>query len=244
MKKTLLISIIILCYVNFINAQDSFTYPTNFKFPKIKKQSKNIKDFIPKNWKVIDKTFGKLNKDSTKDVVLILKADYAEFLNDNKEGLGVKLFDTNPRMLLILFKKKNGYKLATKSTTFIIGRKYPAMSEPFVNVSLKDRVIKFDFEHWQSAGGWAAWNNTYKFRLQNGRFKMIGADHYYYVRNSGETELRSYNFLTRRMKIVTGSYSDDSVENKVIWKRFHFKQRKTFHDFIPFTWKIEQDKHI
>lgn len=244
MKKTILLLTIILCCSFFINAQDSFSYPTNFKFPKIKKESKAIKDFVPKNWKIIDRAFGKINKDATEDVVLILKADYAEFLNNNKEGLGVDIFDTNPRMLLILFKQRNNYKLATKSTKFIISSEYPTMSEPFVDVSIKNRVIKFDFEHWQSAGGWGAWNNTYKYRLQNGKFSLIGADHYYYKRNSGETELRSYNFLTKRMKIVTGNYADDSIKDKIVWKRFQFKQRKTFHDFIPFTWEIEKGAYI
>ena len=50
---------------------------------------------------------------------------------------------------------------------------------------------------------------TYTFRWQDGGFKMIGFDRDSTMRNSGETEEVSINYLTGKKILKTGSIEND-----------------------------------
>ena len=181
-----------------------------------------------------------MNGDKNPDSVLIAKANYARFLNKN-EGLGADPFDTNPRMLVVLFKSAGEYKIAKQSSTFIIVPESPVMAEPFKSVNIKNAVLQLDFELWYSAGSWSASEYSYKFKFQNREFQLIGADKTVLARNTGESETRSYNFLTGKMKITTGNIEEDK-KSKAKLKTFKLKKLKTFETFKkPFSWEIETD---
>jgi len=86
--------------------------------------------------------------------------------------------------------------------------------------------------------------SAYKFKYINGEFALIGADKTESMRNTGETETRSYNFLTNKMSVTTGNY-DEKVKKKVKWKTYKIYKLKTFRTFPkPFDWEIEQDYFI
>ena len=86
-------------------------------------------------------------------------------------------------------------------------------------------------------------NNSYVFRYQENEFKLIGADYNYTNRGSGKTENRSYNFLTKKVKISIGNISSD--KEKTILRPFKYNKLKTFKTFNrPFTWEIEKDFNI
>ena len=238
MKKLLIIFIFLF---NFQNAfgQD-FNFPTSADYPNLPVKGNTINDFVPKGWKIIDKAFGDLNGDKNPDSVLITKANYARFLNKN-EGLGDDPFDTNPRMLVVLFKIDGEYKIAKQNNSFIVIPDSPVMAEPFKSVNIINAVLRLDFELWYSAGSWSASEYSYKFKYQNREFKLIGADKTESARNTGESETRSYNFLTGKMKISTGNIEEDK-KGKASWKTFKLKKLKTFETFKkPFSWEIETD---
>lgn len=240
MKKLFLILIILLNSAATF-AQD-FKMPAASDYPSPEKYGQKIEDFVPKNWKLIDKAVGDLNGDKIQDGVIVVKGNNRKFINKN-DGLGVPEFDTNPRMLIVLFRNKTEkrYEIAEQSNSFIIIPESPTMSEPFKSAKIKNGVLWLDFEQWYSAGSWGASEMSYKFKYLNGEFALIGADKTESMRNTGETETRSYNFLTNRMSITTGNF-DKKVKPKTRWKMFKVKELKTFRSFKePFGWEIEPD---
>lgn len=243
MKKLLLI-LTILLNAAWAFGQD-FKFPTESDYPKLEKNAEKIEDFVPKNWKIVEKALGDLNGDKAVDCALVLKGNDAKFLNKN-DSLGENVFDTNPRILIILFKDtvKNRYELIEQSNTFVFVPFSPALSEPFQSVKIKNGVLQLDFELWQSAGSWATSQASYKFKYINQEFALIGADKTDSMRNSGDTETRSYNFLTNKMSVTKGNFTED-VKNKPKWKTYKVGKLKTFRTFPkPFEWEIEKDYFI
>ncbi len=238
-----LFSLLIILVLNFGIVAEDFNLPTKADYPELNKRGKDINAFVPKDWEIVGKSFGDLNADKLEDCALVIKANYDKFLNKN-DGFRWDSFDTNPRVLVILFRDADGFRLAKQSNTFILAPDSPAMSEPFQKIAIRGGVLRLDFEVFFSAGSWSAYDYSYKFRFQNGKFVLIGADKTESTRNSGETESRSYNFLTRRMKISTGNFASDEREN-IRWKSFRFKKLKTIDSLgKPFDWEIEKDYYI
>jgi len=244
MNKAIIFFVILILLLNFqvVVGQD-FIFPTNSDYPNLPKYGKSIDGFVPEDWKIVDKALGDLNADGGQDCALVIKANYDKFLNKN-DGLGVDKYDTNPRVLIILFKDKNGYKIAEQSNTFIKTPDSPTMSEPFQSVKIRNGILDLNFEQWYSAGSWAASQYVYKFKFLNGEFVLIGVDKNESMRNSGDTESRSYNFLTNKVKITTGNFTTDEKE-KVKWKTYKLKKLKTLDTFKePFSWEIESDYYL
>ena len=241
MNKVLIILFLLFNFV-VVSAQN---FPTKSDFPKLRKEARRCENFVPKSWKIMSKALGDLNKDKSPDCVLVIKGSNAKFFNE-REGFKDVVYDTNPRMLVILFKnaEKNHFELAKQSNTFILIPESPNMSEPFQNVSIKNNVLRLDFEQWYSAGSWAASQMSYKFRFQKGEFVLIGADKTKSIRNSGETETRSYNFMTGKVKIETGNYTSDE-KGKIEWKTLKLEKLRTIDTFKePFSWEIEYGYYI
>jgi hypothetical protein len=243
MNKLLMILFIFVSFGSFqhVFSQD-FNSPQNSDYPNLPKSGKSISDFVPKDWETVGKAPGDLNGDKLEDCALVIKANLSKFLNKN-DGLGSDPFDTNPRILVILFKDKDGYKIAEQSNTFIVAPDSPTMLEPFQEVRIKNGILELSFELFSSAGSWSTTSSSYRFKFLNGEFVLIGADKTDSMRNSGEMESRSYNFLTSKLKVSTGNFSSD--RQKVRWKTYRLKKLKTLDTFkAPFSWKIESDYYL
>lgn len=240
------LSIILFIFVSFGSFQhvfsQDFNRPQNSDYPNLPKSGKSINDFVPKDWETVGKAQGDLNGDKIEDSALVIKANLSKFLNKN-DGLGSNPFDTNPRILVILFKDKDGYKIAKQSNTFIVAPDSPTQLEPFQEVRIKNGILELSFELFSSAGSWSTTSSSYRFKFLNGEFVLIGADKTDSMRNSGETESRSYNFLTSKLKVSTGNFSSD--REKVRWRTYRLKKLKTLNTFkAPFSWKIEPDYYL
>lgn len=216
-------------------------YGQEFIYPSIVTQGKNINSFVPNGWKLLDSAKGDLNKDTHDDIALIIQ-------HKDSISLVVKEFGENetvitqPRVLIILFYNptKNNYFLKEKSNSFILNHDNPNMDDPYENISINKGVLKIDFHIFMNMGGWGMSSNIYKFRYQKNEFVLIGADCFSTNRGSGATEDTSYNFLTNKVKVSTGSIESD--EEKVLWRTLKIKKLKTFKTFTkPFTWEIEKD---
>jgi hypothetical protein len=241
MKKLLAVLIFVYnCSVVF--AQDDFKFPTESDYPKLLAAARSFDEFVPQNWKLKGKATGDLNGDKIQDAVLVVQGTRAEFIQKN-DGLGGDEFNTNPRMLIIIFKNapENRYELIEQSKTFIITPDSPTMTEPFQSVKIRNGVLQLDFEIFYSAGSWGTSQSSYKFKYINGEFALIGADKIESMRNTGETETRSYNFLTNKMSVTTKNFSDDA-KVKTKRKTYRVGKLKTFRTFAkPFDWEIERD---
>jgi hypothetical protein len=243
MKKILAFTFALLTTVGtYAQDEDPWVKPKPADYPVIAKNAPTVAGFIPVGYKLVKSVTGDLNGDKVPDAAVHIMGTSKQFLNKN-EGLGGDIYDTNPRILVILFRDKpnGGYSLAEQSNTFIIAPYSPVSTEPFQDMSIRKGVLEISFELWQSAGGWGATNASYKFKFTGGEFSLIGADSMDYQRNSGDSETRSYNFLTNRLRITKGSMSSDKP-GKVRWKTLKKQKLKTFETFpIPFEWEIEPD---
>lgn len=211
----------------FVSGQD-FATPQDSDFPDIVKTGKTANDFVPQGWKITGEAKGDLNTDNISDTALVVKGTNPKFIYKNS-GLGTPEFDVNPRILIILFGTKEGFRLAQKSNSIIATAYSPTMEEPFDSIKIKDRILQIEQHVFMSAGGWGTSRYIYKFRFQSGDFRLIGADKFSVQRNTGETESRSYNFLTRKVKIETGNIEDD--KGKTITRNFVIRRIHTLKTF-------------
>jgi hypothetical protein len=238
--KRILLALTFLGGTQTILGQQEFTMPTALDYPSLPKTAARPADFIPAGWKIMGEAEGDLNGDKKKDSVLVIRAAQEKFLNKN-EGLGGDIFDTNPRILAVLFWENDRYQLAVQSNSFIVMADSPTMEEPFQEVNIVKGILEFNFQIFMNAGGWGMSNHLYKFRYQKGAFALIGADRNDIQRNTGESEDRSYNFLTGKVQITTGNISG-KPKDKTRSKTYRSKTLKTFETFPkPFEWEVEKD---
>jgi hypothetical protein len=230
----ILLTIIFLLHFGFVFGQ-------NFSYPSINIQAKDINNFIPNNWKLLDSAQGDLNKDKQTDLALILQyKDSISIVNKDDDSIV-----TQPRILIILLydPTTNQYQLEEKSNSFILYHDDPNMEDPYQDISINSGILKIDFSFFMFSGGWGMYHNSYKFRFQDTSFVLIGADESYVHRATGEREDRSYNFLTKKVKVSTGTISSD--KQKVIWRTIDLKEQKTLKTFKePFSWEVEKDFYL
>ena len=221
-----------------------FTFGQEFSYPKINKQGKDINNFIPDGWLLLDSTRGDLNKDNHNDLVLIIQhKDSVLVINKNLEYIDSVI--TQPRVLIILFynQRTNQYHLVEQSKSFILNHDNANMDDPYQDISIEKGILKIEFHIFMNMGGWGMSNNFYKFRYQNNDFVLIGADYNYINRGSGETEDRSYNFLNKKIKVTIGTI--ESEKQQISWRTINLKKFKTIKTFKqPFTWQVEKDYYL
>lgn len=214
--------------------------PKAADYPTIAEFASKCNDFKPAGWKAVSSASGDLNGDGRADCAAVFQGTDKRFHYRNA-GLGSDVLDTNPRILIVSFAEKEGFRLIEQNNTFIISAESPTMTEPFQEMTIKKGVLKFLFEEFYSAGSWGMSNRKYTFRFQNGEMTLIGVEKTEMRRNTGELEIRSYNFSTGRMTVETGSISDDG-KGKVRRKAFRIRPLPTLKTVEPMlTWEIEKD---
>jgi len=223
-------------------------YAQKFVYPSINSNGKSINDFIPNGWAILQSATGDLNNDKQDDIAFVLQhkdsVTIVKHIDDNHPEFNDTVV-CQPRILVIAFyESANGqYRKIEQSDSFILCHDDPSMDEPFQEISISNQVLQINFAIWYSMGSWMMSNNSYKFRYQNNDFKLIGADYNSTHRASGETEDRSYNFLTKKVRIGKGTISND--KQKVTSRTVQLKELKTFKTFSrPFTWQVENDFYI
>lgn len=141
------------------------------------KQSNNLSDFIPRDWKIIELVEGDLNKDKIQDTVLIIEDTNPKHMRREPNPPFVD-FDIIPQAILILFKEKNGnYRLVSYNDKGFLGW-VDAYSEKLDiendGIKIKNNTLRLYFYHEAIRGGS---NSTYIFRWQNNSFQLIGFEH-------------------------------------------------------------------
>ena len=201
-------------------------------------KAKSINDFVPKGWKILKDENGSnfiakgdLNKDKLEDVAIIIEKNDKKNIKKN-ESLGPDELNLNPRILLVLFKEKNGtYTLAAKNDKGFIksegNEETPTLMDTLSNISIKKNVLKITFNYFMSAGSWNTSSDTYIFRFQNNVFELIGYESNSYMRNTGEEEKVSINFSTNKVKSTTGGnmFEDAKDKPKDKWRNAEFEKK-------------------
>ena len=204
-------------------------------------KAKTVNDFIPKGWKKILTTNGDLNKDKLEDTVIVIEKEDKKNIKKN-DGFGPEELNLNPRILLVLFKQKDGtYILASKNDKGFIKSEgnddNPALMDTLDDIIIKNNVLKIVFNYFMSAGSWWTSTNVYIFRFQNNVFELIGYESNAYMRNTGEEEGTSINFSTNKTKITTGGNIFEEKENnpKDEWRYLKFEKKYILDEMTEST---------
>lgn len=216
----------------------SSIYVFGENFPQ---KAKTVNDFIPKGWKKILTTNGDLNKDKLEDTVIVIEKEDKKNIKKN-DGFGPEELNLNPRILLVLFKQKDGtYVLASKNDKGFIksegNNDNPALMDTLDDIIIKNNVLKIVFNYFMSAGSWWTSTNVYIFRFQNNVFELIGYESNAYMRNTGEEEGTSINFSTNKAKITTGGNIFEEKENnpKDEWRYLKFEKKYILNEMTEST---------
>ena len=216
----------------------SSIYVFGENFPQ---KAKTVNDFIPKGWKKILTTNGDLNKDKLEDTVIVIEKEDKKNIKKN-DGFGPEELNLNPRILLVLFKQKDGtYILASKNDKGFIKSEgndnNPALMDTLDNIIIKNNVLKIVFNYFMSAGSWWTSTDIYIFRFQNNVFELIGYESNAYMRNTGEEEGTSINFSTNKAKITTGGNIFEEKENnpKDEWRYLKFEKKYILDEMTEST---------
>jgi len=187
---------------------------------------------MPAGWILESQYKGDLNKDKLEDIVLVLRnTDGKNFVK--QEGLGADTLDLNPRRLIILFKTEKGYKKVLSTDKFlppVNSEINPCLEDPLSEggIEIKNGALKIRHHYWLSCGSWYVTDYEYTFRYQNNKFELIGLDISSFHRASGESELTSYNFSTRKKQVITGMNEFEEKDNKPVEKWERFSISKTY----------------
>ncbi|MDO4689751.1 MAG: hypothetical protein Q4A58_00415 [Fusobacterium sp.] len=226
MKKKLLLvfSIFLIC---------SF-YIFGVKFPE---KSQKIEDFIPKDWKLISDARGDLNKDKLEDVALLIEKDDLANIKSNEEKLGPLKLNLNPRILLVLFREKDGmYSLKAKNDKGFIASEHsddnPTLEDTFSGMDIRNNTLSVAFSFFTSAGTYGSSNSVYIFRFQNKRIELIGMQDFSFMRNSGDGEEISINFSTGKYKLTKGLnvFSKEENKPKVTWGKLKSSKKYSLEE--------------
>ena len=216
----------------------SSIYVFGENFPQ---KAKTVNDFIPKGWKKILTANGDLNKDKLEDTVIVIEKEDKKNIKKN-DGFGPEELNLNPRILLVLFKQKDGtYILASKNDKGFIKSEgndnNPALMDTLDDIIIKNNVLKIVFNYFMSAGSWWTSTNVYIFRFQNNVFELIGYESNAYMRNTGEEEGTSINFSTNKAKITTGGNIFEEKENnpKDEWRYLKFEKKYILNEMTEST---------
>ena len=82
------------------------------------------------------------------------------------------------------------------------------------SIAIENDVLRLQLNLFLSAGGWTAGARTFKFRFQEGEFRLIGFDSEMVHRGSGETDSISINFLSGKAKVSKGSIESDILKTE------------------------------
>jgi hypothetical protein len=225
--------------------KDSITQPTpaieqSFKIPTIKSSGKSIEEFIPGDWKVLDKVEGDLNKDNMIDAAIVIEYTKEVTIESNEDG--EETADTSkPRVLFILLKDSAGtYNLSTQSNDFILLSSDGAMlGDPYSPMEIQNGSLILNF----TGGGPSMWVLKYRFRYQNNDWYLIGATNTGLVRGTGDVETYDYNFITGDVEIKKGNISEEKEMKKKI--NIGKTPLRTFKTFIrPWSWEVYDGQSI
>ncbi len=187
-------------------------------YPTLVKRASTPEGFVPAGWILETKIEGDLNGDGIPDLVLVLHEQNPKNIV-SAGAVGDRTFDTNPRILAVVFGGKGGgYGLTLENHALIPRRESSTVDDPLSEngeVAIVKGVLRVKLQFFASAGSWTMSTTAYSFRFQNGRFELIGFDRNAVTRNSGEIRDVSINYATGKMSI-TGTIENDKT--KVRWK--------------------------
>lgn len=183
------------------------------KYPSIAKHAATADKLVPKGWLVEGKAIGDLNGDGLPDTAMVLH------LNNPKNWISppwapTTRFNSNPRMLLVAFGAAKGVELALANHQFIPRVENANQEQPFDSVKIENGLLKIKMHLFFDSGGYRVGRWGFAFRWQDGGFKLVNFDRDSVIKKTGDTEVISIDYLTRRKDVTTGNLAKSKESKK------------------------------
>ena len=170
---------------------------------------------IPQGWQVVASARGDLNRDGRPDAAIVIQQQDPATIIRN-DSLGSPELDTNPRQLWVLLRQPAGWKVAAVNRDWLPpagDAEAPCLADPLADggLNIQQGRLQVALHYWYSCGSWGVNHHIYTFRQEGQRFRLIGLDQTSFMRNSGDKESISTNYLSGRQKLTSG---DNEFEPK------------------------------
>jgi hypothetical protein len=190
---------------------------------------------IPVGWKVETLVQGDLDADGLSDLTFVRVGTDPKKITKRSDGFEQ---DRNPRVLVVLLARKEGYAKAGEFLKFIppaYEDEYDNLLDRYDGLKVEKGILCVSFQWFVTAGSWSVGEWQHKFRLEAGRLRLIGTERNIFMRNSGEKTLTSTNYLTGKRKITSGlnQFDDEPSRPKVEWETLDSKKPVFMEDLPP-----------
>ena len=170
---------------------------------------------LPKGWKLLEVVKADLNSDGRDDLVFVREEmDPRKIIKQLPSNDGVRNYNT--RVLTVLLAHDGGYRKLGEYAKLIpqaFEDEWEHYDDRFNGIWVKKGILTVGFRYWASAGTWSMSMESYKFRLEDGRLRLIGSETDSFHRGSGEKYLVSTNHLTGKVKRTSGLNEFDEKES-------------------------------
>lgn len=169
--------------------------------PKLPATGKSLENFIPKDWQLLKRADGDLNKDGLTDNVVVI--EYAKSNPDSS--------DAPPRLLFVVFQQTEGFQLAIQADKAILKSDAGGvMGDPFQNLTYNNNSFLISFY----GGSRERWGYDLRFRYQDNGWFLIGFTKSTLDSTTGKGETEDYNLLTGQMVVTAINGSKESAVKK------------------------------
>jgi hypothetical protein len=169
--------------------------------------------FSEPGWEVESAVEGQLTAGGDGDAVLVLHGtDPAKIVRN--DSLGPEVLDLNPRKLVFLLRGDGVYRKTAEIAGFLPpanSEDAPCLIDPLEEggITISGNVLDVQTHYWTSCGSYGVTHETYKFRKEGERFRLIGYDRSEWSRSTHDEDTVSVNFLTGRRETASGSLDDE-----------------------------------
>jgi hypothetical protein len=200
-------------------------YAKDFAFPTLPKSGETITEFIPEGWSLKDSSSGDLNGDGLDDLAFVI--EYKNNVDELRPDSTV--LNTNPRIMVVMLKKRSSYKLFIQNNTFILRNGEGGVDpEPYDRIRIDKGLLSIKYK-------WVRGFTLYKFSMQDNTLCLVQA-----INNnvsSGSFEGWDFNFLTGKAKHSWGEIGDDKTREEL--KDLPPAKLKELKELsMPFRWEV------